>query len=150
MSDVNPGWMQLLRDGQTYMNLWPVEKRLAIIFPEPRIIKTTKFAQRFMPALAVFSVAWQMSVGGGDNMAIAVIVALFSLSLPLQGLWWLGKRANTRLPPSLTQWYRDIYHKMQAGGMALLPVAGNPRYQELADLLNRALKKPEWQILDEL
>ncbi|MGL4468326.1 MAG: DUF412 family protein, partial [Plesiomonas shigelloides] len=46
MNEVNPGWMQLLRDGQTYMKLWPAEKRLGLIFPEPRIIKTTRFAQR--------------------------------------------------------------------------------------------------------
>lgn len=76
MNEVNPGWMQLLRDGQTYMKLWPAEKRLGLIFPEPRIIKTTRFAQRAMPALAVFSVAWQMSLGGGNNMAMAVIVGL--------------------------------------------------------------------------
>ncbi|MGL5119149.1 MAG: terminus macrodomain insulation protein YfbV [Plesiomonas shigelloides] len=151
MNEVNPGWMQLLRDGQTYMKLWPAEKRLGLIFPEPRIIKTTRFAQRAMPALAVFSVAWQMLLGGGNNMAMAVIVGLFALSLPIQGLWWLGKRAHTPLPPALTSWYRDIYDKMRSGGMALMPAVAKPRYQELADLLNRAFKKPEWQILlDEL
>ena len=41
-----------LKDGQHYMDLWPVRKELAPIFPEQRIIKATRFGIKVMPAIA--------------------------------------------------------------------------------------------------
>ena len=46
-----------LKRGQIYLQTWPLEAKLGIIFPENRIIKATKFAQKFMPFMAVFSTA---------------------------------------------------------------------------------------------
>ena len=34
-----------LKQGQIYLQTWPLEAKLGIIFPENRIIKATKFAQ---------------------------------------------------------------------------------------------------------
>ncbi len=34
----------------------------------------------------------------GGQLGPAVATALFALSLPMQGLWWLGKRSVTPLP----------------------------------------------------
>ena len=42
-----------LKRGQIYLQTWPLEAKLGIIFPENRIIKATKFAQKFMPFMAV-------------------------------------------------------------------------------------------------
>ena len=44
-----------LKQGQIYLQTWPLEAKLGIIFPENRIIKATKFAQKFMPFMAVFA-----------------------------------------------------------------------------------------------
>ena len=41
-----------LKRGQIYLQTWPLESKLGIIFPENRIIKATKFAQKFMPFMA--------------------------------------------------------------------------------------------------
>ena len=38
-----------LKQGQIYLQTWPLEAKLGMIFPENRIIKATKFAQKFMP-----------------------------------------------------------------------------------------------------
>ncbi len=42
-----------LKQGQIYLQTWPLEAKLGMIFPENRIIKATKFAQKFMPFMAV-------------------------------------------------------------------------------------------------
>ena len=39
----------LFRRGQHYAKTWPMEKRLAPVFVENRVIRATRFAIRFMP-----------------------------------------------------------------------------------------------------
>lgn len=73
---------------------------------------------------------------------------LFLLSLPLQGYYWLGQRADTRLPPSLANWYREINGKMNEQGGHRQLVA-RPRYEELADTLNAAFKQLDKSFLYE-
>ena len=127
--------------GQQYMATWPIRKELALMFPEPRYIKATKFATRVMPAIAVMSVLSQMAFNNYPALPQAIAVALFALTMPLQGLWWLGKRSRTVLPPSLASWYREIHEKILSEGYVLQPLKARPRYMELAQVLNRAFKQ---------
>ncbi|MDI5829586.1 DUF412 family protein, partial [Salmonella enterica subsp. enterica serovar Kentucky] len=41
----------LFRRGQHYAKTWPMEKRLAPVFVENRVIRMTRYAIRFMPPL---------------------------------------------------------------------------------------------------
>ncbi len=132
---------QTFRDGQQYISEWPVRKELAPMFPENRVIRATNFAIKVMPAVAVISVLMQMVFNNYDAMPQAVVVALFALSMPLQGLWWLGRRRQTNLPPALAGWYRELHQKITSAGYALQPIKSQPRYKELAVTLNRAFKQ---------
>ncbi|AXF76499.1 DUF412 domain-containing protein [Erwinia tracheiphila] len=142
------GWFKLFRHGQHYMKTWPADKRLAPVFPENRVMKTTRFAIRYMPPLAVFVMTWQIALGGQPGPAVTT--ALFACSLPVQGLWWLGKRSVTPLPPALLNWFNTVRDKLLASGMALAPVEGKPTYQSLADVLKRAFKQLDRTFLDDL
>ncbi len=122
----NPGWFGLFQRGQHYMKTWPADKRLAPVFPENRVVTATRFAIRFMPPLAVFTLTWQIALGGQLGPAIAT--ALFACSLPMQGLWWLGKRAGTPLPPALLQWFNEVRSKLEEAGQAIAPGEGKPTY----------------------
>ncbi|MDD9195674.1 terminus macrodomain insulation protein YfbV [Aliivibrio sp. S3MY1] len=135
------GFLFRFRDGQTYMDAWPERKELAPMFPEQRVIKATKFAVKVMPAVAVISVLTQMAFNNTAALPQAIIIALFALSMPLQGFWWLGNRANTVLPPALANWYRELYQKIIESGAALEPMKSQPRYKELANILNKAFKQ---------
>ncbi len=135
------GFLFRFRDGQMYMDIWPERKELAPIFPEQRIIKATKFAVKVMPAVAVISVLTQMVFNHSAGLAQGITVALFALSMPLQGFWWLGNRANTKLPPALASWYRELYQKIIESGAALEPMKSRPRYKELAKILNKAFRQ---------
>ncbi|MFC3396208.1 terminus macrodomain insulation protein YfbV [Brenneria rubrifaciens] len=141
-------WLQLLQRGQHYMKTWPADKRLAPVFPENRVARATRFAVRFMPPLAVFSLTWQIALGGQLGPAIAT--ALFACSLPMQGLWWLGRRSVTPLPLTLLNWFHDIRHKLLESGLALAPLEEAPTYQSLADVLKRAFSQLDKTFLDDL
>lgn len=57
-------WFQVFQRGQHYMKTWPSDKRLAPVFPENRVARATRFAIRFMPPLAIFTLTWQIALGG--------------------------------------------------------------------------------------
>ena len=122
--------------GHLYLQLWPREKSLAAMFPENRIIAAVEFGVKWLPALAVMSLVLQFHFGQAALWPVVVTSVLFMVSLPLQGYYWLGHRAETRLPPSLSSWYSDINEKM--GQVRHAP---QPRYLELAETLNQAFKK---------
>lgn len=144
----NPSMWDCFRNGKKYMMEWPLRKELAPIFPENRVIRATQFAIKVMPAIAVMSVLMQMVFHNYSGLPQAMILALFSLSLPLQGLWWLGKRRETQLPPALAGWYRELHEKIIQEGGALNPVKARPRYKELAQTLNRAFKQLDKSALE--
>ncbi|TLE24844.1 terminus macrodomain insulation protein YfbV [Vibrio cholerae] len=135
------GIVHSLKDGQKYMDIWPMRKELNPLFPEQRVIKATRFAIKVMPAVAAISVLTQMVFTNTQAMPQAIVVALFAMSLPLQGIWWLGHRANTQLPPALASRYRELYMKIVETGFALEPIKSKPRYKELAQVLNRAFRQ---------
>ncbi len=142
------GLIHSLKDGQNYMEIWPVRKELSAVFPEQRIIKATRFGIKVMPAVAAISVLTQMAFNNYGALPQSIIVALFALSLPLQGIWWLGTRSNTKLPPSLASWYRELHQKIVESGFALEPIKTKPRYKELAVILNRAFRQLDKSALE--
>ncbi|WP_407075517.1 terminus macrodomain insulation protein YfbV [Paraglaciecola sp.] len=128
----------MLKDGQQYLQTWPMQKQLYSMFPECRVISATKLSIKVMPALAVLTVATLINVQGYDRLPQALALGAFFISLPMQGLFWLGHRSNQRLPPSLNSWYFDIHQKMQLQGCALQSPKSKPEYKELARLLKTA------------
>ncbi|WP_371195235.1 terminus macrodomain insulation protein YfbV [Glaciecola sp. SC05] len=130
-----------IKDGREYMRIWPMEKQLYTMFPECRIISATKFGIQVMPPIAIMMVALQLHYLGGEFLAQALTVGIFFISLPLQGLFWLGNRSNQVLPPSMMVWCRDIHSKMQQQGCALETLPPKPRFKELARLLRTAFKE---------
>jgi uncharacterized membrane protein YfbV (UPF0208 family) len=130
--------LAMVKDGQQYMQTWPMQHQLYGMFPECRVISATKFSIKVMPALAVLTVVALINLQGYDKLPQALATGVFFLSLPLQGLMWLGHRSNQSLPPALKSWYLDIHHKMQIQGCALQSAKANPDYKELARLLKTA------------
>ena len=56
-------FFSLFRRGQHYAKTWPMEKRLAPMFIENRTIRATRYAIRFMPPVAIFTLCWADCVG---------------------------------------------------------------------------------------
>ena len=130
-----------IKDGQLYAKTWPLQRELASIFIEYRVIKATQLAVKALPTLAVLSLMVQIQALGVEYMPQAIATALFLLSIPMQGLLWLGKRADTILPVSMANWYHQIHEKMTESGYFLPQTVRKPRYQDLAELLKQAYEK---------
>lgn len=128
----------MFKDGQAYMRVWPMQKELYTLFPECRVISATRFAINVMPPLAVISAAMMVNHYGYAYLPQGIAIAAFFLSLPLQGLLWLGHRSQQHLPPSVKTWYLEVHQKMQQQGCALQAAKSRPRYMELASLLKTA------------
>lgn len=130
----------MLKDGQEYMKTWPLKRELYTLFPDCRVVAATRFAVRFMPPVAVLACATMLNTFGTEYLPQALAVGAFFLSMPMQGLLWLGKRSNQTLPPQLRHWYQEILTKMRAQGCAVQNPQHKPRYRELARLLKTAFE----------
>ncbi|MEE1674896.1 terminus macrodomain insulation protein YfbV [Agarivorans aestuarii] len=132
---------EMLNDGREYMKRWPNQRVLAPIFPENRVIFATSLAMKTMPAIAVVTVMMPYMANLTEILPQSVMMAMVIFLMPLHGLYWLGRRANSQLPPSLATWYRDLHHKLAEAGESIAPAVTQPRYAELADLLRKAFKR---------
>lgn len=130
-----------LQQGVRYSQSWPLVSELNSVFPENKIIRLTKTAQQLLPAVGVISLVMQLHWMGQSYLAPALASTLFMLSLPLQGWYWLGKRADSVLPPAMLHWYLDIAGKMQQQGIAVPRPAAKACYADLAALLNLAVRQ---------
>jgi uncharacterized protein len=133
--------MSQLQTGRLYAKKWPLRKELAPLFIEYKVIKATELAITVMPILAMLTLFFQLNYLGTDFLPQAIASALFFISLPLQGLFWLGKRAQTPLEPAMQNWYNRLYTKMVENGYQTPLSEDKPRYLELADLLKDMFDK---------
>ncbi|WP_218354896.1 terminus macrodomain insulation protein YfbV [Alteromonas lipotrueiana] len=131
----------MFRQGHKYLNTWPNKKQLYAYFPECKVIAATRLAIRSMPPLAVVSCALLLDTFGTSYLPQAIAIGAFFLSLPLQGLLWLGQRADQPLPASLKNWYFEIYSKLQEEGCEVQVRKSEPKYQELAMILKAAFEQ---------
>ena len=133
--------MSQVQIGRQYAKQWPMRKELAPLFSEFRVIRATELAITVMPILAMLTLFFQLNYLGPDFLPQAIASALFFLSLPLQGLLWLGKRAQTPLDPAMLSWYKELHTKMVANGYQAKLSEKKPRYLDLQIYLKICLKK---------
>ena len=140
-----------LQAGQRYLNTFPNQKKLGLFMPDYHLIRLVKFASRVMPAFACFAIVWQYFFHYPEQsvLANASITALFALSIPFQGLFWLGRRERSPLPLSLLKWYEELRQKLISEQHNIADQAV-PSYQDFANLLHLAEKTWGSRYFDEL
>ncbi|ABL99703.1 terminus macrodomain insulation protein YfbV [Shewanella amazonensis] len=139
-----------LRDGHRYMKAWPMAKPLGYFFPEYRVVKATSLAIRFMPPFALLAAASQIYLHGWAFLPQAIAIGLFFFSLPLQGILWLGQRARHPLPLSLLSFGNQVQERLQAIGVAYIPLGAKACYLDMANLLKIAFDRLDASYWDEL
>lgn len=142
---------QTLQAGQRYLTTYPNQKKLSLFMPDYRLIRLIKLASRTMPAFACFAIIWQYFFHDPEQsiLANAAMTALFALSIPFQGLFWLGRRAKSPLPLSLLEWYETLRQKLISEQHRIADQAV-PSYQDFANLLQLAEKTWGNRYFDEL
>lgn len=131
----------VVKKGHHYSKQWPNQSELNSLFPENKIILLTALASRYLPLLAIVTAYIQYSLLGSEFLIQIIAMMLFIATLPLQGLYWLGVRANTKLTPSHAAWFRQICNKMQQHGLELPQYKLPSRYIDLAHVLQQAYRQ---------
>lgn len=126
--------------GHHYLKTWPRQEALDALFPENRVIAATLFSVKIAPPIALSSIISQIFWGDPDLLVQVITFVCFTLSLPLQGLYWLGRRSETLLPMNLKSWYYQLQDKIVDAGQEPVKHEGQPRYQELAEVLKQAFQ----------
>lgn len=122
--------IKLFKIGQEYMKICSTDKQLAYSFPEIKIIRYIKFAIKYLPPVIAVLFLWQYYLQIG--MTSAIITTIFAISIPIQGILWLGKRANSPLPLNLLPWYLETQQKLIQEG--ILPA--KPLKKDTMDLMS--------------
>lgn len=132
--------LKLFKIGRKYISICPTQLTLASTFPEIKIINYIKSASKYLPPLIVALIVWQYYMN--IELAITILTTIFALSLPLQGIIWLGKRATSPLPLSLLEHYNHIQKcliaKQIIGAKAIKTV--NINFMDFMQLMNLANK----------
>jgi uncharacterized membrane protein YfbV (UPF0208 family) len=147
---LNMNLVKLLGDGQRYMKIWPMVRQLGFYFPEYRVVKATQLAIIAMPVLALVVAASQLYIFGWDYLPQALTMLLFFISLPLQGLLWLGWRASHPLPLSLFDWGNQLSSALTEMGIYCQPLGAKACYSDMATILKLAFERLDQSYWDEL
>ncbi|NMH66114.1 terminus macrodomain insulation protein YfbV [Shewanella salipaludis] len=142
--------LKTLGDGRRYMKVWPMVRQLGHYFPEYRVVRATRLALVSMPVLALLTLASQLYFFGWDFLPQALTLALFFISLPLQGLLWLGWRARHPLPLTLFDWTNKLSSRLSAQGIESRPLGGRACYLDMAHVLKLAFERLEAAYWEEL
>lgn len=142
---------QTLQAGLRYMETLPNQKKLNVFMPDYKFIRWVKFASKFMPAFACFAILWQYFFHNSGQLILVnvIITALFAISIPFQGMYWLGKRSKSPLPLSLIKWYQELKMKLVSAQVEVEEQM-MPSYQDLANLLELAEETWGDEYFDEL
>lgn len=123
-----------LKRGHHYANLWPRHAVVAAM-TESRVVPAVVMAAHWMPAAAALNLVVQWQFQSQHLMPLAWMTSVFLLSLPVQGWYWLGRRAETKLTPRLQHWYTELAQKLE------LKPRSQGTYLDLVKMLRRALEQ---------
>jgi len=132
---------QQIAQGQQYLELWPRQRELGAIFMEPRIIALCLLLQKVAPMIACLSFVVQFLYFGTEVIPRALAMSLLVVSMPYQGLMWLGHRAKKPLSRGLINWCSEVRTQMVNAGMTVKPISTKACYMDMAQLLNDAYTK---------
>lgn len=110
---MNDSIYQLLTRGRKYVSLWPDRSELMQYFPQYRAVALCRLVVRYFPLLAITLFALVYSLSSGQAISLALFYFIFLASMPLQGLFLMGKKSQERLPPALASWYREGVNKLK-------------------------------------
>jgi uncharacterized membrane protein YfbV (UPF0208 family) len=128
----------VLRDGDKYLKSWPKQQVLNCLFVDSKIAFYTRLSTKVLPAFIVLMISLSFVDSTLFQWSTTATFVLFLASLPLQGLYWMGKRAQSFLPTQILPWYIAIDEKVNGKKEAILSF--RPRYHDLAHLLKHAFK----------
>jgi uncharacterized membrane protein YfbV (UPF0208 family) len=134
-------FFSIVRQGDFYLKIWPKQKTLNCLFIDSKIVFYTRLAIKLIPAFIMLLISFNIFFPNMLDWPATATLVLFLMGLPVQGLYWLGKRSSTLLPNQLLPWYAAIEKKLNSDVNKNGIIAQRPRYLDLALLLKNAFKR---------
>ena len=133
-------FFNFIKQGDQYLQTWPKQRVLNCFFIDSKIAFYTRLAIKVVPVFIFLSIALNIIQPDLFSGPIMLTFILFLLGLPVQGLYWLGKRSQELLPNRLLSWYGAIQKKLYGKDTEQSIMQHCPSYLDLALLLNNAFK----------
>ncbi len=133
-------FFDVIRQGDQYLQSWPKQRVLNCFFIDSKIAFYTRLSIKAIPAFIFLSIALHMLQPALFSWPTMLTFILFLLGLPVQGLYWLGKRSRQLLPQRLLSWYSTIQEKLYGKRSEQNIMPHCPSYLDLAVLLSQAFK----------
>lgn len=147
--------LQTIKTGNNYAQIFPRNKGLKSYFWEYHAIQLFNHLVKLLPPILALILVWGWLVFSNDTdlLANVVVAFLFAVSLPVQILFLLGKRANMPLPLKFLALYQKLQYKLNAENFKEIKTNHSttlPNFYNLAILLQRAENKFGANFLDDL
>lgn len=133
-------FFDVIRAGDSYLKAWPKTSALNCLFIDSKIALYTRLAIKVTPAFIILSIGLSVTFPLLFDPVMSATFSAFLLCLPIQGLYWLGKRSQQSLPHKLLPWFMAIKAKLSTKNSAEGQWIHHPSYLELAILLQKAFK----------
>lgn len=111
------------------------------MFVDSKVTFYTRLSIKVIPAFIMLIISLNVFFPATLDWPATATLVLFLMGLPVQGLYWLGKRSNSFLPNQLLPWYAAIEEKLNSSNTKDGIMAQRPRYLDLALLLKNAFKR---------
>lgn len=134
-------FFDVIRQGDFYLKNWPKQKTLNCLFVDSKVVFYTRLSIKVIPAFVILIMCLNVFLPELLNWPATATLVLFLMGLPVQGLYWLGKRSSAFLPNQLLPWYMAIEKKLNNAVTHDGVMAKRPRYVDLALLLKNAFKR---------
>lgn len=134
-------FFDIVKQGDVYLKSWPKQKTLNCLFVDSKVAFYTRLSIKVIPAFIMLIISFNIFFPAMFDWPATATLVLFLMGLPVQGLYWLGKRSNAFLPNQLLPWYAEIEKKLNSRNTKDEVMAQRPRYLDLALLLKNAFKR---------
>lgn len=131
----------LLKKGDHYLKTWPKQHCLYSLFVDSKMVRYTELLIKLFPGFIVLIASLYFIWPTYFTWPSTATFILFLIGLPVHCVLWLGKRSQQNLSPSLLNWYIDISEKLNGNKLEKLVLINEPRFIDLAKLLNKGFKQ---------
>lgn len=133
-------FIDVIKQGDKYLQSWPKQRVLNCLFIDSKVTYYTRLSIALIPAFLVLAIALNITFPRFFSGPITLTFIFFLLGLPIQGLYWLGKRSTILLPAQLLPWYAAIQNKLRGHCQEQAISLHRPSYFDLSLLLSHAFK----------
>lgn len=127
-----------IKKGDIYLKAWPKQACLYSLFVDSKMVYYTNILIKIFPIFIVLVASLYIVFPLYFSWPSTATFIVFMIGLPMHCLLWLGKRSQQHLSPSLSTWYLEISEVLNGGQKVMIE---NPRFIDLAKLLNKGFKK---------